>query len=396
MITVQEATRIILENCFVPKPEPVSITDAVGRVISEPIIADRNFPPFDRVTMDGIAIDYEAYKTGRREFLIEDTQAAGQPVKTLKDLDQCIEVMTGAVLPENTDTVIPYEDIELRGSVAFVKADVLERRQNIHSVGQDAKRGDVLVEPGTVLSAAEIALLATVGMSKVDVLCFPKAAVVSSGDELVDIEKVPEPHQIRRSNTYAIHAAMKKVGWNATQFHLPDDEELLKKSLTFVLAEHDVLILSGGVSKGKFDFIPRVLDDIGVKNLFHQVSQRPGKPFWFGVTNSGKVVFALPGNPVSTFMCFYRYIMPWFWTSMVGEYHFISAVLAKDFKFQPKLTHFLQVAVRNEGGVLTAYPEKGGGSGDFANLKNVDGFLELPLEKVDFKAGERYTFIPFR
>jgi molybdopterin molybdotransferase len=156
------------------------------------------------------------------------------------------------------------------------------------------------------------------------------------------------------------------------------------------------LILSGGVSQGKFDFIPGVLEELGVKKIFHQVSQRPGKPFWFGASGKGKIVFALPGNPVSTFMCFNRYVKPWIQKSLGVETKNQFAVLATDFSFTPKLTYFLQVAVKNEEGRLVAYPNAGGGSGDFENLKNIDGFLELPREKTDFKAGEFFPLFLFR
>ena len=139
-----------------------------------------------------------------------------------------------------------------------------------------------------------------------------------------------------------------------------------------------VIVLSGGVSKGKFDYVPAVLEEIGVRKLFHRVNQRPGKPFWFGASDKGVTVFALPGNPVSTYMCFYRYIKPWILKSMKMDLSPSSAVLAKDFKGPQGLTYFLQVNVKLENGKLMAYPDPGGGSGDFANLKNVTGFLELP------------------
>jgi molybdopterin molybdotransferase len=157
-----------------------------------------------------------------------------------------------------------------------------------------------------------------------------------------------------------------------------------------------VLIISGGVSNGKFDFVPQVLQEIGINRLFQGVSQRPGKPFWFGRSDAGKVAFALPGNPVSTFMCFYRYVQPWILKSTGAPARESFAVLGKDFSFPPALTYFLQVSVANEGGRLVAYPVPGGGSGDFANLKNVDGFLELPLERSDFRAGEVFPYFSFR
>ena len=167
--------------------------------------------------------------------------------------------------------------------------------QSIHQKGQDASQGETLLKPGMILSPAEIALLASVGKSEVSVFSSPKAAIVASGDELVEINAKPELHQIRRSNTYAIQAAMKTLGWEGTQFHLPDQKDVLLRSLKTIEENHEVIILSGGVSKGKFDFIPRVLEEIGIKKLFHQVSQRPGKPFWFGISEKGKAVFALPG-----------------------------------------------------------------------------------------------------
>jgi molybdopterin molybdotransferase len=395
MVTVQEATDIILRNPYRPVPVSVPITESAGRVLAERLVADRDFPPFDRVTMDGIAISYESFAGGRRTFSIEDTQAAGQPRKRLFDAHNAVEVMTGAVLPEGTDTVIRYEDIAVADSTATIRTEV-RKGQNIHRQGEDARKNQVLVEPGVIISAPETALLASIGMSHVDVVSFPRTAIISTGDELVEIETKPEVHQVRRSNSYAIQSAMRQMLWPGTQYHLPDRKDYLRDSLQAILADNDVLILSGGVSKGKFDFVPDVLTEIGVTKLFHQVSQRPGKPFWFGVGKPNKTVFALPGNPVSTFMCFNRYVRPWLATSLGLRPSRVQAVLAEDFIFDAPLTFFLQVAIVNEGGKLLAYPRAGGGSGDFANLKDVDGFLELPKEKSAFKAGEAYPLIPFR
>lgn len=396
MISVSEATQAILVHLHSPQIVSLPIEKAIGSVLAEPIQADRDFPPFDRVTMDGIAIAYEEYNKGKRAFLIERTLAAGEPSITLHNRSNAIEVMTGAMLPVGSDTVVRYEDLIINDKQIATFRDVeINKGQSIHRQGQDARKNDTLLQPGLKLSAAEIALLASVGKSEVKVYGVPKAAVIGSGDELVGVNESPLPHQIRRSNTYALQAAMHNMGWKANQYHLADNKAELKTSLEKLLADHDVLILSGGVSKGKFDFIPSVLDELGVKKIFHEVSQRPGKPFWFGVKGS-KQIFALPGNPVSTFMCFYRYIRPWFYRSLGLETTTGYAVLAKDFSFARKLTYFLQVEVKNEAGRLLAYPDQGGGSGDFANLKKVDGFLELPAERADFKAGEVFPFIPFR
>lgn len=396
MVSVEEATHIIFSHLYKPSPEVVPLIEATSRVLGEAITADRDFPPFDRVAMDGIAISFDTWRRGQKQFVIAGTQAAGEEKRQLSDRTKCLEVMTGAVLPEGTDTVIRYEDLKFDDNTATITVDKIEFRQNVHRQGIDATQGSVLLEPGLILSSAEIALLASVGKNNVTVLSLPHTALVSTGDELVDVTHTPAPHQIRRSNTYALEAAMQSRKWKGNQFHLPDNKDALLYSLTSVVNDHDVIILSGGVSKGKFDFIPEVLQEIGIKKIFQQVSQRPGKPFWFGASATGKIVFALPGNPVSTYMCYYRYIEPWLLKSLGVEKQAVSAVLAKDFIFQPNLTYFLQVSIRYEQGKLMAYPEAGGGSGDFANLKKVDGFLELPVSKNKFEAGESYPYFSFR
>lgn len=421
MVSVHEATAIISANLFTPSKLSLKLEDATGRILAEPIAADRDLPPFNRVSMDGIAIAFEEWARGRRSFRIAGTQAAGEEQKTLTDRAQCFEVMTGAVLPKGCDTVVRYEDLDIRPSVpesadgstehsrsqahggagnpateARVIVETIAQWQSVHMQGSDARKGERLLEPGIVLAPSETALLSSVGKAIVDVYAFPRTAIISTGDELVDIDATPALWQIRRSNSYALQAAIQQMGGDATCFHLEDDEAAMEKSLRQIADQHHLLLLSGGVSKGKFDFVPRVLEKIGIHKAFHQVSQRPGKPFWFGVSNSGRIAFALPGNPVSTFMCFYRYVKPYILKSFGVSISESSAVLAQDVSFAAPLTYFVQVSVRNEDGRAMAYPFPGGGSGDFANLKNVTGFLELPLEKNEFKVGEAFPYISFR
>ncbi len=397
MVTVEEAFRIVQSVVAKVDVVEVQILNSVGHILAETIHADRDFPPFNRVAMDGIAIQTGKFKSSSQVFPIEDIQAAGSPQLVLIDFNKSIEVMTGSVLPGNTNAVIRYEDIEVKDGKAKILIEKIEKGMNIHLQGQDAKQGESLLKPGQKISAAEVALLASVGKTRVRVFAFPKTAVISSGNELVEIYETPLPHQIRKSNTYALHAAMKEMGWNSESFHLTDDKELVKRNLQTILENDDVLILSGGVSKGKFDFIPEVLEELGIQKLFHQVIQRPGKPFWFGASaDKSKIVFALPGNPVSTYLCFHKYIKPWIMSCFGVASKPVTAQLAADVDFAPSLTYFLQVRTEVKDGILVAYPNAGGGSGDFANLKDVDGFLELPLEKSAFKAGEVYPFISFR
>ena len=395
MITVSEASAIILSHSIETGVEEVSIQEACGRVLREVVRADRDFPPFDRVSMDGIAIAFEAWQTGNLSFTIESIQAAGQQQKQLTNTQACIEVMTGAMLPLGTDTVVPYENVLIKDGKANITIEKIERGENIHKQGVDARANSELLLPGIKISPAEVALMAAVGKKKIQVAAFPKTAIISTGDELIPVELIPLPYQIRRSNSYALQAALRELGCAADQFHLPDQPELLDAEVKKILQHYSLIIFSGGVSKGKYDYIPQTLERNGIQKRFHQVSQRPGKPLWFG-TSAKHVVFALPGNPVSTYMCFYRYIKPWLMKSLGCEQPVQQVVLAQNFSFKPALTYFLQVKVKNEMSQLKAYPDAGGGSGDFANLKAVDGFIELPAEVTDFKAGQVFRYYPFR
>ncbi|MDQ3291494.1 MAG: molybdopterin molybdotransferase MoeA [Bacteroidota bacterium] len=402
MITVDEAfARIISSKIDLPITE-VDLGEAVGKVLREPIHADRDFPPYNRVTMDGIAIRYEAYKAGEDTFRIEGQQLAGAPAQTLTNPDGCLEVMTGAIMPRHTDTVIRYEDVTIsdrRGiRYAHIMAAPKMRLQNVHQQGSDRRANDLLIPEGTILSPAEIAVAATVGKTSLKVTQMPRVAIIATGDELVDVSETPLPHQIRKSNGYMLQGALREQGVPSTLFHLIDDKPLLLQELQKLLEQYNVLVLSGGVSKGKADFIPEVLRDLGVQQLFHEVAQRPGKPFWFGKHTSGPVVFALPGNPVSTFVCYYKYIQPWLRSTLgAPESWQLQASLTTEVTFNPKLTYFLPVKVFvTLTGAWRAQPVSIGGSGDFAGLLAADGFLELPPDQMKFSPGESFPFISFR
>lgn len=395
MVSVEEAESIILRNLFKLKKVNVEIEKAVGCILAEDVESDRDLPPFNRVAMDGIAIYYQSFKNGQRTFSLEGIQAAGMPQKKLQQENNAIEVMTGAMLPEGTDTVIRYEDLEIKNGTAIILIEDIAANQNLHPQGQDCKKGQRILSEGIKISPAEIALLAAVGKSHVSIFQLPKTAIISTGDELVAIDDQPLPWQIRRSNSYALQAAFRQMNHHADQFHLPDDEESLLKEMKKIFESYELIVLSGGASKGKYDFVPKTLELLGVPKIFHQISQKPGKPIWFG-KNDTHTVFALPGNPVSTYMCFYRYIKPWLEKCMSSASEKSFAILAENFQFKPALTYFLQVKTINEQGRLMAYPIEGGGSGDFANLKEVNGFLELPSHQSDFKAGEIFPFYSFR
>ncbi len=397
MITVKEATTLILSSKLRLKKEHVNLLEANGRVLATEVTADRNFPPFDRVTMDGIAIAYEAYKQGQRSFPLEATQLAGEEAKTLIHANGALEVMTGAVLPIGCDTVIPYEDIEIADATASLKVDSIKDGQNVHKEARDQKKGVKLLSPGTLIGAPEIAVLATVGVAIPKVFCLPKVAVIATGDELIPVDAHPEPYQIRSSNSQALAAALMTWGVEPDIFHIKDDKESLRIQLADILKSHDVLLLSGGVSKGKADYLPEVLESLQVQKVFHRVAQKPGKPFWFGHIEDKKFVFAFPGNPISTFMCFHRYFLPWLRSCLEITPKVQHARLSEDFQFDAPLTYFLQVKTfLDDQGVLWAQPRSGGGSGDLANLLFANAFIELPNDQSSFKKGQSLQVITYQ
>ena len=396
MISSQQALKLILKNTEDFGIEEIPFLESVGRVLKEDILADRDFPPFDRVSMDGIAIVFDTFLAGSRTFEIENIQAAGSKQLELKNKTNCIEVMTGAVLPINTDVVIPYEQVTIANGKAVVEIDEINQFQNIHSQGNDRKKTDILIKKNRIISPSEIGIFATVGKSTIKVAKQPKVLIISTGDELVAVNENPLPYQIRRSNVYSMLSLLEDLKINAKTAHLTDDKPQLKEKIARYLEQYDVLLFSGAVSKGKYDFLPEVLDELGVKKLFHKVKQRPGKPFWFGKKGS-KSVFAFPGNPVSTYVGCLKYFYPWYKKSVGIQYeNQESAILSEDFFFKPELTYFLQVKTKNEKGQLYATPVVGHGSGDLANLADADAFLEMPDTKSNFTKGEVFPLIRYR
>ncbi|MGY3212730.1 molybdopterin molybdotransferase MoeA [Mucilaginibacter sp. HD30] len=392
MITVEQAEELILSNAGDYGAEIILFEESLERVLAETIKADRDLPPFDRVSMDGIAMRYADFEKGIRTFVIKATQAAGDTPVNVEQTGECVEIMTGAALPESVDTVIRYEDLEISDGKATLQVKDIKKGQNIHIRGADRRQGDVILTPGRIITPAVISMVASVGETELRVKRKPRVVIISSGDEIVEAEAKPTPYQIRGSNSYMVKAVLAQAGIDTGMVHVPDEPEAIKSILQQCLVNFDVLLLSGGISMGKFDYIPQVLKELQVEQIFHKVQQRPGKPVWFGKHENGPVVFAFPGNPVATFMCTQRYFLPWLSKTLGAEAKMATyAVLNADITFHPPLQYFLQVKLSfTEEGRLLATPIEGNGSGDFANLADTDAFMELPLNKTEFKKGEVY------
>ncbi len=393
MINFDEAYKLVLEHTLDLGIEKVELLKSNGRVLAEVILADRDFPPFNRATKDGIAINYAAIEKGVKSFKIEAVISAGMPQQKLGDSSNCLEIMTGAVVPENSDTVIMYEHLDIKDAHATLRNQVT-KGQDIHIKGSDVISGTVLLEKNLLIGAAEVGVLASVGKSEVMVRKLPKVCVISTGNELVEVVETPLPHQIRKSNTVSLFAALQKQQIEAERLHLQDDKESIRKELTHILKTYDVVLLSGGVSKGKFDFIPEVMESLDVKKVFHRVAQRPGKPFWFGIQEAQKtVVFSFPGNPVSTFANYHIYFLPWLRKSLGLKQQKKEVLLAESIEIKPPLTRFIQVKTQNKKGGIWATQVRENGSGDLTSLAHSDGFICLRPRETAYEKGEPVAFI---
>lgn len=391
MTEVADAEALILEHVPRLGSRRAPLADCIDRVLAEDIAADRDQPPFDRVTMDGIAIDGHDWAAGVRRFEIVGTQAAGAPPLALRGPGQCVEVMTGAMLPDGADTVIPVERVAREEGAATVDARAsVAARQYVHPRGSDRRAGVIVLAAGTRIGPPEIAVLASAGRATVAVADLPHVAIVSTGDELVDVDEPVADWQIRSSNDRAIEASLIRARLaTVTRARLRDDAATLRTELARLLADSDALVLSGGVSMGQYDFVPGALAELGARRVFHRVQQRPGKPIWFGMSANGKPIFALPGNPVSTLVCATRYLLPALRAAagLTPSAHELVA-LAAPAAASAELTHFLPVKLEwSAVGATLATPCPTNTSGDFATLAGTDGFVELPARHAEYPAG---------
>lgn len=396
MLTPAEADAQIAAHLAAFPTELRPLPACAGRVLHQDIHAERDAPPFNRVAMDGIAVASAAVRDGRREFRIAAVLPAGASPPALASQDDCIEVMTGASLPPGCDAVVPVERVRVAGGVAVIEDGLVpEPWANVHRRAADARAGQRLLAAGTSLGAPEIAIVASAGLAQVMVAREPRIAVISTGDELIEPGLPLLDHQLRRSNSYGLAAALQLAGFPpATDLHLPDQRTVLEQALADALERHDVLVLSGGISAGRFDLVPDVLAALGVHRLFHHVAQRPGRPLWFGVRGAGPAVFALPGNPVSALVCLSRYVIPALRTAAgSATAPPRTVVLSRPFDFRAPLAYFLPVVLEyDQAGRTVAVPRPTGGSGDFISLAGTAGFVELPPGPAHHPAG---LVVPF-
>lgn len=394
LITPKQASRLILENLPQISTIQCPLDKCAGRILLEAIVADRPFPPFNRSMMDGYAIrasDIDASGT----FHISIQAPAGSPEQLIGTPAQhSAEIMTGAVIPEDADCVVPYEmtkriddqTMQLLEPSKHTKGDC------IHPYASDRPTGEVLLERGVTIGSREIAVAATCGYANLSVAKIPSITIVSTGDELVDVDLEPAPHQIRRSNDIMIETALARKHLNAEErAHLPDEADACKTALKAMIEKNEVLLISGGISMGKKDFIPAVLDELGLKNHFHGITQKPGKPMGYW-TNDDCAVFTLPGNPLSTLTCLHHYVIPAIFSAM-GQSEYPKAEqmsIDKELRARDDITIFLPVSISSDH-VATAQPAQN--SGDLVRILSSDGYIVVPPhESKSYPAGHDFDF----
>jgi molybdopterin molybdotransferase len=392
MLAVKEAQAIICQLAKNFGVETVSIQNAQGRVLAEEVLADRDYPPFNRAAMDGYAIRAEDFlETGLREFQItEEIYAGALPSKNITK-GTCYKIMTGASTPLNADTIIRIEDAEQNGTKVFFRIDQVKKGQNIAKKGEDRKEGELVLKKNTRLNAPEIAALAVLGKKEVSVHKLPVISIISTGDEVVPIAQIVLPHQIRNSNQYSIEGFLKNYSIKVADKRLvTDNKEVISKAILDFI-DSDILILSGGVSMGDADFVPEVLNAAGVEKIFHKVAMKPGKPLWFGKSRRG-VVFALPGNPMSVQVAFKVFIEP-FLRKCFGlpDSLILKMPMATERIKKVSFDEFFPCVIENEGHSMLR-PVVVNGSGDVTSTLYSHGLALHDQERKELKEGDLVDF----
>ncbi len=308
MISLQQAQQLVLQQARLFGKEIILLDEALGRVLNEPLTADRDYPPFNRATMDGIAISSTDWEAGTRSYNIVETVFAGKAATKIIGKGECYKIMTGAGVPAGADTVIRKEDLQVNESSVSITVSEISMGQNIAAKGSDIREGIAVADPPQLIKPGIITTLASLGYDEVKVASLPSVSIITTGDEVLPVGAAVNKVQIRNSNQHLLKALLQQ--WKIKPVsceHIKDDAAALLQAINR-RKQNDILILSGAVSAGDADYVPEVLLKVGAEKIFHKVAIRPGKPIWFGRFEKGAVVFALPGNPFSTFVTFKLFI----------------------------------------------------------------------------------------
>ncbi len=393
MIPVTEALSIVVGKAGPLAAERVALDEALGRVLAEDVFADMDLPPFDRAQMDGYAVRSADLRETPARLRVVGEAAAGDGWRGTLQTDEAVRIMTGAPLPAGADSVQQVEVTreEEGGRIVFVER-ATEPGQFYVTRASEIRGGERVLEAGEEINAARMAVLASFGHARVPVRRRPRVAVLATGTELVRVEEKPGEDQIRDSNSYSLAAYARLAGAEVERLPFAgDDLELLRAEVERAAARSDLLVLSGGVSMGRYDFTKAALHALGAELFFERVALRPGKPTVFARLPSGTLVFGLPGNPVSvsvTFNLFARTALRAMQGARDPALVEERAVLARALKGAAERTSYLPALLRtDDAGRLLAEPLKWGGSSDFVAFARADALLIVPADVKTVEAG---------
>jgi molybdopterin molybdotransferase len=384
MIPFEKAIGIVMSSGFRTGNEVVPFDVSLGRILAENVVSDVDMPPFDKATVDGFACRQSDLKNDLE--IIETVPAGLWPEKQVEK-GRCSRIMTGAPVPPGSDCVIMVEDTMVISS-GKVRFTGLSTKQNIAFRGEDVKAGDVVLAAGRKIRAQSIAVMASVGHISVLVSKKPKVGIISSGSELVEPAEIPGLSQIRNSNSSQLMAQTEESGATGTYYGIAMDDEAATLSIVSkAISENDMVIITGGVSMGDFDFVTSVLEKAGTKILFTRVAVQPGKPTTFGVHDK-VVVFGLPGNPVSSFIQFEMLVKPLIYNMMDFNWQPVIKSLPLGEKYSRRSSDrmaFIPVKITDGG---DAVPVEYHGSAHITALPDADGIVAIPVGKLSLEKGE--------
>lgn len=390
MISVDEALRIVLKKGKKLLPRKVRLENAAGLCLAENIKSDLNMPPFNRSAMDGYAVIAKDIKPPVDLDVIENIRAGYNPKKKV-GRGQAAKIMTGSVVPKGADTVIKVEETKSLDNDRKVRIlKETKKGANIARKGEDVRFGKTVLSKGTRIRAQEVGILAAVGANYVKVHSTPDIGIISTGDELVDITRKPKPWQIRNSNSHSLAAQARQIVTDVDILGKVNDNKSEIRKLIQKGLKKDILILSGGVSMGEYDLVGGVLLDLGVKIFFEKVALRPGKPTVFGMKGD-KLIFALPGNPVSTFVTFELFVKPCI-KKMMGftsyGHPILQAELEKDIKIKKKRREYRPALLRQEDSRWKVSLVDWHGSGDLFSITKANCLLIIRESVEKLNAGD--------
>ncbi len=402
MLAVSEALNQILDEVQVATPVISALDTALSCVLAADVLSDMDSPPFDKALMDGYAVVASDVGAGDTRLEVVEEITAGVVPQRMVEPGEATRIMTGAPLPEGADAVVKVEETELvDGDPRQVRilADSALPGQNLIRRGTSKRAGEVVVEAGSLLRAQELAALAEMGCHEVRVFPQPRVAVLATGDELVPIHSQPQPGQIRNSNETMLCAQIRQAGAVSVPLGIARDERTELAARIDAGLEADVLLLSGGVSAGVLDLVPSELQRAGVEQIFHKVRVKPGKPLWFGVLRQGersKLVFGLPGNPVSSMVCFELFVRPalrcLMGTDPATPQRQVATLQHSHSHKDTRETYF-PASVQPRDGGLSVSLMKWHGSSDLQSTVGANAMVCFPPESMEYSAGDRVELI---